>query len=103
MGRILSALADSPHAERTLIIYAADHGLALGSHGLLGKQNLYEHSVRSPLIVSGSGIPAGETRAFTYLLDLVPTVADLTGVGMPHDVDGHSLRALWEGADEGGA
>jgi arylsulfatase A-like enzyme len=100
VGRILNALADSPHAERTLIIYAADHGLAVGSHGLLGKQNLYEHSVRSPLIVSGPGIPTGETWAFTYLLDLVPTVAELTGAGMPHDVDGYSLRALWEGADE---
>jgi len=97
VGRILTALIASPHADRTLVVYAADHGLALGSHGLLGKQNLYEHSVRSPMILTGPGIPKGiSTHAFTYLLDLVPTLAELTGVRMPHELDGHSLRPLWQ-------
>ena len=81
VGRILAALEETGHAENTIIIYAADHGLALGSHGLLGKQSLYEHSMRGPLIIAGPGIPAGRsTAAFTYLFDLFPTICDLAGV-----------------------
>ncbi|MHC4679494.1 MAG: sulfatase-like hydrolase/transferase, partial [Planctomycetota bacterium] len=73
IGRVLKTLEESPHAENTLIIYAADHGLALGSHGLLGKQSIYEHSMGCPLIFAGPGIPrGGSTQAFSYLLDIFP-------------------------------
>ena len=58
IGRILDALERTGHADDTIIVYSADHGLALGSHGLLGKQNLYEHSMRAPLVFAGPGIPA---------------------------------------------
>jgi arylsulfatase A-like enzyme len=96
IGRVLVALRDSPHATNTIVIYAADHGLAVGSHGLLGKQNLYEHSMRCPLILSGPGIPRGQaTRAFTYLLDLFPTVCALANVPTPEGLDGHNLQPLW--------
>ena len=79
IGRILAALEKSGQAENTIIIFAADNGLALGSHGLLGKQSVYEHSMRTPLIIAGPGIPRGKaTRAFTYLLDLFPTLCDVT-------------------------
>ena len=98
MGRILAALEDSGHADNTIVIYAADHGLALGSHGLLGKQSLYEHSMRSPLIIAGPGIPAGRsTAAFTYLFDLFPTICALAGVKPPDGLAGRDLRPLWEG------
>ena len=70
VGRILAALEENGQAGNTVVVYAADHGLGLGSHGLLGKQNLYEHSMRCPLIVRGPGIPHGSTDAFTYLFDL---------------------------------
>ncbi len=63
VGRILAALDENGQAENTIVVYAADHGLAVGSHGLLGKQNLYEHSMRCPLIVRGPGIPQGSTDA----------------------------------------
>ena len=53
VGRVLAALEVSPHADNTLVIFAADHGLALGSHGLLGKQSVYDHSAKTPLILSG--------------------------------------------------
>jgi arylsulfatase A-like enzyme len=65
VGRILDVLDETGHAENTYIIYAADHGLAMGSHGLLGKQSVYEHSQRAPLIVVGPDVPRGESRAFT--------------------------------------
>jgi arylsulfatase A-like enzyme len=101
IGRILQALKETGRADNTIIIYAADNGLALGSHGLLGKQNVFEHSMRVPLIFVGPGIPAGKsTRAFTYLLDVFPTVCDLTGSTPPAGLEGESLRPLWEGKKE---
>ena len=57
VGRILKALNSTGHADNTIVIFTSDHGLAVGSHGLLGKQNLYDHSMHSPLIVTGPGIP----------------------------------------------
>jgi arylsulfatase A-like enzyme len=101
IGRILTALEESGHAENTIIIFAADHGLAMGSHGLLGKQSIYEHSMRCPLIFSGPGIPKGESsEAFSYLLDIFPTVCALTGVEPPAKVEGQSLQPVWTGERE---
>jgi len=98
IGRILDTLKRKGLADNTIIIYAADNGLALGSHGLLGKQSVYEHSMRVPLIISGPGIPAGKsTRAFTYLLDLFPTICELASVPPPPDIEGKSLKPLWDG------
>ncbi len=98
IGRILEALKKSGQADNTIIIFAADNGLALGSHGLLGKQSVFEHSMRTPLILAGPGIPNGKsTRAFTYLLDVFPTLCDTLGLAAPADLAGESLRPLWEG------
>jgi arylsulfatase A-like enzyme len=67
IGRILEALKQTGQADNTIIIYAADNGLALGSHGLLGKQSVFEHSMRVPLIFVGPGIPQGKSaQAFSY-------------------------------------
>ncbi len=97
IGRVLDALAASPFAENTYIVFAADHGIALGSHGLLGKQSVYEHSMRAPLIIAGPGIPHGETRALTYLLDVAPTLYTLLGIDAPGPLDGVSLAPVWRG------
>lgn len=98
VGRILGALEKSGQLENTIIIYAADHGLALGSHGLLGKQSVYEHSMRCPLIIAGPGVPAGRsTHAFTYLFDLFPTICAATGATAPEEVAGEALQPLWTG------
>ena len=92
LGRILAALP-SPHD--TIIIFTADQGLALGSHGLLGKQNQYEHSIRSPLIISGPGLPKNErSSALVTLHDLFPTLCELTGTAIPFTVTGRSLAPL---------
>jgi arylsulfatase A-like enzyme len=97
IGRVLRALESSGRAKNTIVIYAADHGLAVGSHGLLGKQSVYEHSMKCPLVVAGPGVPRGETRAYTYLLDLFPTVCALTDVAPPAGLDGERLDVLWKG------
>jgi arylsulfatase A-like enzyme len=97
IGRIMEALKQSGQADNTIVVYAADNGLALGSHGLLGKQSVFEHSMHVPLIIGGPGIPQGESSpAFTYLLDLFPTLCDCIGVQPPTDLEGHSLRPVWE-------
>jgi arylsulfatase A-like enzyme len=98
IGRILRALEASGHAGNTYIVYAADHGLAVGSHGLLGKQSIYEHSQRCPLIFLGPRVPkGGSSNATTYLLDIFPTVCSLAGVPPPANLDGHDLTPIWLG------
>ena len=102
IGRVTKALRKSRHADNTIIIYAADHGLALGSHGLLGKQSIYEHSMGCPLVFAGPGIPkGGSTKAFSYLLDIFPTVCGLTGLQDPPGIEGKDLRPIWEGRADG--
>ncbi|AWW32687.1 choline-sulfatase [Echinicola strongylocentroti] len=89
VGDVIQTLKDKGLYENTIIIYTADNGLAVGSHGLLGKQNLYEHSTNVPLIVSGPGIPEKETSdAFLYLYDIFPTLANLCGLPVPEEIDG---------------
>ena len=95
IGKILKALEKSGHADNTIIIFASDNGLAAGQHGLLGKQNLYDHSVRVPLVISGPGIKKGErTESLVYLNDIFPTVADIVGVEKPETIDGLSLLPI---------
>ena len=96
IGRILQSLDKSGKSANTLVIYAADSGLAMGSHGLLGKQSLYEHSMRCPLILAGPGIPKNScTSSFTYLFDLFPTLCQVTGATPPEKLAGHALQPLW--------
>ncbi len=98
MGRLLQTLEAKGHLDNTIVIYTADHGLAVGQHGLLGKQNLYDHSIRVPSIFAGPGVPEGVTvDALTYLYDVFPTVCDLTEVDCPDTVEGSSLVPLMEG------
>ena len=93
-GRILDALKASGQYERTLIVFTSDHGLAIGSHGLFGKQNLYDHSMRSPLVIAGPGVPKGQrSAAMCYLLDVFPTLGELAGVAAPAGNEGRSLVA----------
>ncbi len=95
LGRILDTLESTGRSSNTLIVFAGDNGLAVGRHGLLGKQNLYDHSVRVPLIVQGPGVPAGErTSSLCYLHDLYRTVCTLTGLPIPDSVEGRSLAPV---------
>lgn len=92
IGRLLDALDESGMAENTLVVFASDNGLSVGQHGLLGKEDLYEHSVRVPLLLAGPGIPQNEKRdAFVYLLDIFPTLCEYAGIPVPPSVDGISF------------
>lgn len=110
MGRVIDRLED-PNGDgdtsdsvvgNTYVVFTSDHGIAIGRHGLQGKQNLYEHTWRVPYIVRGPGIAAGsETDAMIYLHETFPTFCDLAGLDIPTTIDGNdgqSFRAVLEGA-----
>lgn len=100
VGRILSALRSTGQLDNTIIVYSSDHGLAIGSHGLFGKQNLYEHSMHAPLILAGPGIPAGkQCSALCYLLDIFPTLGELAAVTGPEGSEGKSLAPVMAGKE----
>lgn len=101
IGRIIEALKKTGQYENTLIVYAADNGLAAGSHGLLGKQSLYEHSTKVPMIIKGPGVPADkEFDALAYLYDLYPTLDELAGLPPADQLDGKSLVPVLNGASQ---
>lgn len=92
IGRVMDTLRRRGLGDDTIVVFAGDNGLALGQHGLMGKQNLYDHSVRVPLVFSGPGVPRGQQReAYCYLLDIFPTLVDLVGLDTPRTVEGVSL------------
>jgi arylsulfatase A-like enzyme len=95
ISRVIDALKASGEWDNTIIVYTADNGLALGSHGLMGKQNVYDHSVHVPLILAGPGIPKGERREqLAYIYDLVPTLIDRAGLETPESVEFKSLEKV---------
>ena len=97
IGRILGALETTGHATNTIIVYVADHGLSVGQHGLIGKQNLYDHSIRVPLILAGPGIPVGRRpEGLVYSHTLFPTLCELSGIDIPATVEARSLRPVWQ-------
>ncbi len=97
IGRVLAAVEAAGKTEETLVVFMSDHGLAIGSHGLMGKQNLYDHSMRAPLVFAGPGVPHGQSDALCYLFDIFPTVCDLAGLDLPAGVEGKSLVPVMKG------
>lgn len=92
IGRVMEALEASGKAENTWIFFTADHGLAVGHHGFMGKQNLYDHSVRVPFVAIGPGVAEGrELDRPIYLQDVMPTTLELAGVDKPEYVEFESL------------
>jgi arylsulfatase A-like enzyme len=97
VGRVLEAIKDAGHADNTIVVFTSDQGLAVGGrHGLMGKQNLYEH-FKSPLVIAGPGVRKGASDALVYLFDLFPTLCELTNVAVPKGVEGMSLAPLLAG------
>ncbi len=98
VGRVLKQLKAMGQLDNTYVIYTSDHGIAVGRHGLMGKQNLYEHTWRVPFIVRGPGIkPGSRASGYTYLLDVFPTLCDFAGIKIPDVVEGKSFRSVLEG------
>ena len=95
IGRVLDALKRKGIEDRTIVVYTSDHGLAIGQHGLMGKQNLYDHSIKIPLLVRGPNVPKGNrSDSLTCQMDIFPTLCELSGVKIPDTVDGDSLVPL---------
>ena len=98
VGRLLKTLETTGQENETLVIFTSDHGLAMGSHGLRGKQNMYQHSIGVPLIFRGPNIDRDRrTTAQCYLRDLYPTVCDVAGITIPETVQGRSLKPVLDG------
>ena len=102
IGEILGALSRLGLAEETIVVYTADHGLSVGQHGLLGKQNLYDHSVRVPLILRGPDVPRGAViDSLTHTYDIYPTLCELARLKAPKSVDARSLLPVMNGSSQG--
>ena len=100
LGKVLEKLELMGELDNTYIIYTSDHGMSIGRHGLMGKQNLYEHTWKVPLIVKGPGIRSGtRVEGNVYLLDLLPTFCDLAGIAAPNTVNGESFKSILKGSE----
>ncbi len=101
IGRILDNLESTGQASDTYIVFTTDHGLSVGKHGLIGKQSMYEHSIRVPLIICGPGIPKNQRiDGNVYLQDIVPTTLEWAGADIPSFVYFNSLLPLIRGDRE---
>lgn len=101
IGLILDALKKTGKLDNTYIIFTADHGLGLGDHGFIGKQNLYEASVRVPLMIAGPGIKKNSTvDGFVYLQDVMATALDIADSPAVDSVSWRSFLPVAEGKPE---
>lgn len=104
VGEIVRGVENGPNADNTVVILVSDHGFHLGEKQHWAKRTLWEETTRVPLIVSGPGIPAGlVTRTPAGLIDLFPTLCELSGAPAPAGLEGRSLTPLWNGTAEGEA
>ena len=99
LGAIMQTLESTGLAEDTLVVFTSDNGLALGRHGLMGKQNVYEHSIGIPLIVAGPGVASGQrTNAPVYVHDIFPSVMSYLDLPIPASVTGLSFSDAFSGS-----
>ena len=98
IGRLLNALKESGEEDNTIIVFTGDNGLAVGQHGWMGKEDIYEHGVRIPLVMAGPGIAENKKNdAYVYLYDIFPTLCEKVGFDAPSSVDGKSFAKLLDG------
>lgn len=101
LGDLITTLKEKGIYNDTIIVYCGDNGLALGQHGLMGKQNLYDHSVRVPLMIKmPESKSAHYTSAYCYLQDLYPTLCEMCGLTIPPSVEGESLMPILNGTSD---
>lgn len=92
-GRVLDALDELKLRDNTIIVVIGDHGFELGEHDCWGKMTLFGWDARVPLIISAPGMGKGgaKTSAISELIDIFPTLTDLSGLPNPMQLDGTSL------------
>jgi arylsulfatase A-like enzyme len=96
IGRVLKYLDDNKLAENTIVIYLSDQGFYLGEHGLYDKRFMYTESFRTPMMIR---YPAGfkghqKTNSYVLNLDIAPTLLALSGIQIPQDIQGSSMKTL---------
>jgi arylsulfatase A-like enzyme len=111
VGDILDLLKELDIDDRTIVFFCSDNGAArrwerFGSCGNLRgcKGDVYEGGIRTPMVVRWPGrVPAGEVSTATwYFADFLPTVAELAGAEVPHEVDGVSVLPTLLGEEQEG-
>ena len=101
IGEILAALKKSGKDKNTYIFFTGDHGLSVGRHGLLGKQNMFDHSIRVPLLVVGPDIPKKQKIEHeVYLQDIMATSLELAKIDQPDEIEFNSLLELARGINK---
>lgn len=98
IGKVVQTLKEIGRYDDTIIVFTGDNGLAVGQHGLMGKQNCYEHSIRVPLVLSGPGIAKNaKSDSYVYLSDIFPTLCEFLDLPIPDSVDGISFAPILQG------
>ncbi|MCK0156296.1 sulfatase-like hydrolase/transferase [Cellulophaga sp. F20128] len=98
LKQIITRLKENNQLDNTYIFYTADHGLSVGEHGLMGKQNMFDHSMRVPLMVIGPDIPKGKkVETDVYLQDVMASALEIAGIEKPDYVEFHSLLDFAKG------
>lgn len=102
IGRVLQKLEENGQRDNTYIVFTADHGLSVGHHGLIGKQNMYDHSIRVPFAIAGPEVEAGQRiSAPIYLQDVIPSSLEAAGAEVPEHVQFQSFIPILKGRSEG--
>lgn len=94
IGRFIDHLEKRDELKDTIVVFTSDHGLGMGSHGLMGKQNVYESGYKAPCIFAGPGIARGACDDPVYLMDIYPTLCELCGIEQPQGLDGRSFASM---------
>ena len=99
LGRVLDELERQGLRDSTAVVFTSDHGYHLGEHHFWQKANLHEDVIRVPLIVSVPGMTPGRSQSIVELMDIYPTICELTGVAVPESVQGRSLVPILRDAN----
>ena len=98
VGQLLANLESAGLDDNTIVLFTADHGDNLGSHGYWNKGRLIEESIRIPLILRAPGLASAVvTDQIASIIDIMPTVLDLAGGNIPATVQGRSLAPVLRG------
>jgi len=104
LGKFIDKLEHYGIADNTIIIYTADHGDSLGSHGgMVDKAgDMMEEVMHIPMVVRWPGVTDGSScDALVSNLDITPTILEMAGIKAPEYMDGKSLTGLLKGDDSG--